>query len=195
MSVFLVIISFPGLYFFSAALADFSEMVCEAGQGTSSQLDSGNFCNATNLSSDYTLSADSAQFAYNLPEQVPGHLFSFIETTREIHQTDVTGQLGILGPQFTGAVSYSNMSLPSGEVVWNDGQHVIGEISFTPGEFQVAGEIEYEQHEFFVPSKAIGGELTGIPRTTGELARPTKLRRFLKLIKRACLTYALVRCR
>jgi hypothetical protein len=191
MSLFLVFVSFSSLYFFSAALAEFSEMVCEPSQKTSSQLDLGNFCNATNLSSEYLLSAGSAQFAYNLPEQAPGHLFDLSETIREIHpmRKDVQGHLGsTLGPQFTRAISYSTMSLPGGELVWNDGQHVVGEISYTPGGYAEG---------FLVPSKTIG-ELPGIPHRTGNIAKPTELRRFVKLFKRAapatCVTYALDRC-
>jgi len=178
------------LYFLRPTLGEFTDLVCEPSQRAISQFQESG-CETSNISEN--ILDGFAQFALVLEEQTPGHIFNFIETPRQIRTHSEPTRALLYNPpppQFTGHGSHSNYGLQEGGLVWNGGSQVIGEVSVNlTGEFDMRGELEYPQQGFFVPVRPLGGDLTGIVHITGELAEPTKVRRFLKLVKRACLTY------
>ncbi len=184
---------FATLYFLRPTLGEFTDLVCEPSQRAASQFNDPNH-EATNISSENMLDG-FARFAHVLEEQIPGHIFNFIEMPREIrtHTLETTRELlyNSPPPQFTAGHPRRNYGLERGGLVWNGGSHIIGELSVNlTEEFDMLGELEYSQQGIIVPPNPLGGGLTGIAHVTGELAEPTKVRRFLKLVKRAaCLTY------
>jgi hypothetical protein len=182
------------LYFLRPTLGEFTDLMCEPSRRPFAQFaESG--CEATNISREDMLDG-FAQFAHVLEEQTPEYIFNFIETPREIrtHTLEATRELLFSppSPQFTGDHSYPNYGLQTGELVWNGDSHDICElfVNTIGGEYHTRGELKYSHQEIYVPPGPLAGTLTGIAHVTGELAPPpTKVRRFLKLVKRACLTY------
>lgn len=180
------------LYFLRPTLGEFTDLVCEPSQRATSQFDDSDH-EATNISSE-NMSDGFARFAHVFEEQTPGHIFNFIEMPREIRTHTLEATRALLynspAPQFTGGHWRRNYGLERGGLVWNGGPHVIGELSVNlTGGVDMLGELEYSQQGISVPSRPVGRGLTGIAHVTGELAEPTKVRRFLKLVKRACITY------
>lgn len=94
-------------------------------------------------------------------------------------------------PQFTGDLVLRGLGLQNAALAWMGGSQAVGDLSVNMTcDMEPLGDLhEYPQQEFFVPQRPIGGPLTGIAHGTGELMEPTKVRRFLKVVKRAaCVT-------
>lgn len=172
--------AFSILHFILPCFGEFTDLICEPSPEASSQFTKSTGENTTILN-DKEVFDPFPQFAHGLEAQAPEHFFSFIETTREIRTPvnlkEITGMLAP-PPQFTGDISFQDIGLQKGEVIWHGGPHVVGEISLNRTED--SGEA---QRGFWLPPGAVGSTLTGVSEPTGALATPNKIRRFLKVVR------------
>jgi hypothetical protein len=180
-----------------ATVGEFSDSVCEPSPRGPSRL-SRSGCEVRNISTE-DFAEGFAPFAVFFDEQTPGHIFNFIEATGELRPqgvTVVTREILVHHPpstQFAGKLPSPQYSGPQDTALaWNGGSHVIGQRSVNmTGGVDPVGELEYSVQELLVPQNPVlvDSAPTGISHTMHELAEPTKVRRFLKLVKRAaCVT-------
>jgi hypothetical protein len=173
------------------ALGEFTDLVCE-GRPAPSQFDLGqkDFSNATDLSSEISLSADSAQFIFGFEEQspIPGDILSLFESVsppRELHQPNNE-------PQRQGDLLFSTEILPGEIAFWSNDQHVIGGLSIPEDGFQLddPGDIDYVNQSLLMsagvhyePGRLISTSLMEHPQPTQVIVR-----RLLKIFERQALT-------
>jgi hypothetical protein len=180
------------------ALGEFTELVCE-GRRAHSQFDLGqkDFSNATNLSSEISLSADSAQFMFGFEEQspIPDDILALFETVNEVVSPPRELRHPNNAPQRQGdLVAFSAEILPGETAFWKNDQHVIGGLSNPEDEFQFddIGNLDYANQSLFMSAGVYDepGKLT----STVMNHQPTQVivRRLLKVFERqvlTCVTY------
>jgi hypothetical protein len=94
----------------------------------------------------------------------------------------------IPGPQFAEEISVSYRDAYRGEVIWKGDSHVIGRIANITDESRPTGHVKFVHQGTFVHPKPIP-QAPGTRCTPRPLAERQQVRRFIKLVKRGCLTY------
>ena len=155
----------------------FTEEIC-----TPTQTDPSQFPEPESLEVNYTLTDwflyQHAELADGFKEHPPGLLFSSFQK----HGKGSPSTLDIAADDF----AFPTLGIPIGEVFWFGVPHDPGQVHWnTTEEGHLSGEIQPTQFNFITLPGSIG---TNILHTTAALAEPTKIRRFLKIVKRACLT-------
>jgi hypothetical protein len=178
------------------ALGEFTELVCE-GRRAHSRFDLGqnDFSNATNLSSEISLSADSAQFMFGFEEQspIPDDILTLFETVDEVVSPPRELRRPNNAPQRQGDLAFSAEILPGETAFWKNDQHVIGGLSIPGDEFQFddIGNLDYVNQSLLMSAGVDDepGKLTSVMNH-----QPTQVivRRLLKVFERqvlTCVTY------
>jgi hypothetical protein len=125
-----------------------------------------------------------------LQSTLTDHVSEFsIDQTDELYTSETHGissQYGPMRPQFANPSSlFSYEDTYRGEVIWKGGPHVIGQIANVTGELQPTRPIRFIHQNNFLPPKPLHPVTLHPPRP---LAEPPKVRRFMKIVKRDCLT-------
>lgn len=111
------------------------------------------------------------------------------DQTRELYTSEthrISPQYGPMRPQFAESPPFSYGDAYRGEVIWKGDSHVIGQIANMTGELQPTRPVRFIHQDRILPPNPLHPVTL---HSTQPLAEPPKVRRFMKIVKRGCLTY------